>query len=95
MVSEIQSETDIIFVILDHFWPFYPPPPNDLENQNFEQIKKAPRDVIILHICAKNHDLHICMLPEIWSATDRIFGLLCHFLLFYLLATQKVKILKK
>ena len=42
-------------VILGHFWPFYPPLPHDnLENQNFEKLKKASRDIIILHMCTKN-----------------------------------------
>ena len=34
------------------FCPFTP-----LENQNFEKMKKASGDVIILHMCTKNHDL--------------------------------------
>ena len=38
MVLEIWSTTDIIFVILDHFLPFYQP--NNPENQNFEKMKK-------------------------------------------------------
>ena len=29
-----------VFVILDHFLPFYPP--NDLENKSFEKLKKMP-----------------------------------------------------
>ena len=31
------------FVILDHFLPFHPP--KDLENQNFEKVKKTPEDL--------------------------------------------------
>ena len=46
MVPEIWSTTDMIFVILDHFLPFYPP--MDPENQNFEKMKKTPEDIIIL-----------------------------------------------
>ena len=42
------------FVILDRFLPFYPS--NNLKNQNFETLKKRPRDIIILHKCTKNHD---------------------------------------
>ena len=40
------------------FWiVFYPfTPPNNLENQNFKKLKKAPGDIIILHMCTKNHD---------------------------------------
>ena len=36
-------------------------------------MKKFAGD-IILHMYTKKHN-HICMVPEIWSATDRIF---CH-----------------
>ena len=41
-------------VILSHFLPFYPT--NNPKNQNFEKMKKLPRDIIILHKCTKNHD---------------------------------------
>ena len=40
------QQTDF-FVILDHFFPFYPP--NKLKNQNFEKMKKMSGDTIILH----------------------------------------------
>ena len=36
------------------FCPFTPPPtppPNNQENQNFEKIKKALADVVLLHVC--------------------------------------------
>ena len=36
------------------FCPFTPL--NNLENQNFEKIKKMPRDIIILHMCAINEN---------------------------------------
>ena len=42
------------FVILDHFLPFYPP--KKPQNQNFENMKKTPEDIIILCKCTKNHD---------------------------------------
>ena len=41
-----------IFVILGHFLPFQPL--DNLENQNFENMKKMPEDIIILHICIIN-----------------------------------------
>ena len=52
------------FLILDHFLPFYmplfpppahapPAPSNNLENQNFEKMKKHPGD-IILPMCTTN-----------------------------------------
>ena len=42
------------FVILDNFLPFHPA--NNLKNQNFEKMIKAPVDIIILHKCTKNHN---------------------------------------
>ena len=43
------------FVILDNFLSFYPP--KNLKNQNFEKLKKAPGDIIILqmHPINENH----------------------------------------
>ena len=40
------------FIILGHFLPFYAP--NDVENQNFEKMKKTPTDIItlLLYSCA-------------------------------------------
>ena len=51
MVPQIWSVTDIIFVILDHFLPFYPL--NNPKNQNFEKMKKITGDIIILHVYQK------------------------------------------
>ena len=65
------------------FWTiFYPfTPPENLKNQNFDKIKKAPANIIILHKCTKNHNQ---MLYCFWHVTDVIvifhFGL---FLAFY------------
>ena len=42
------------FVILDYFLPFYPS--SNLENQNFEKIKKNSGDIIILHLCTINEN---------------------------------------
>ena len=55
MVFQIWSGTGKIFC---HFGLFFTllPPPNNLENQNFKKLKKAPGDIIILHMCTKNHD---------------------------------------
>ena len=60
---------DRIFVILGHFLPFYPT--NNLQNQNFEKMKKhleissfytsVPKLMIICHTA-----------PEIWYITDVI-----------------------
>ena len=43
----------IIFAILGHFLPFYPP--NNTKNQIFEKMKEAPGDVIILYMHTTNH----------------------------------------
>ena len=52
MVPEIWSATDRNFC---HFGPFFALyPTNNLENQTFEKMKKAPGDIIILHMCAIN-----------------------------------------
>ena len=51
-VPQIWSVKDRIFVILDHFLSFYLP--HNLENQNFEKMKKVPGD--ILHMCTINDD---------------------------------------
>ena len=57
MVPEMWSATDRIFC---HFEPLFALllPPNTLKNQNFEKIKKPPRNIIILLICTIN-DNHI------------------------------------
>ena len=54
-VPEIRSGT-IFFVILGHLLPFYPLSTNNPENQNFEKMKKAFGDVIILNLCNKRHN---------------------------------------
>ena len=41
------------FVILDHFLPFYPL--TFPKNQNFQKMKKAPGNIVILHKYTKNH----------------------------------------
>ena len=42
------------------FCPFTPLTIKNLKNKNFEKMKKASRDVIILHVCTKyhNHTMH-------------------------------------
>ena len=51
MVLEISSVTEV-FVILDHFLPFYPP--SNPKNQNLKKIKTPAGDIIILHMCNLN-----------------------------------------
>ena len=66
------------------------------KNQTFEKMKKFAGDIIILHMCTKNHN-H--MRYSSWDTKwDRIF---CHFGPFFALlttfplTTQKKKVLKK
>ena len=41
------------------FWVIFCPfTPNNPQNQDFEKMKKTPRDIIILHMCAIN-DNHV------------------------------------
>ena len=42
----------IYFFNLECFLPFYPL--SEPENEDFEKMKKAPGDIIILHMCAIN-----------------------------------------
>ena len=51
MVPEMWSTTDRTFCHVWLFFAFYPP--NNLENQNFEIMKKTPGDIIFLHMCTK------------------------------------------
>ena len=80
------------FVILGHFLPFHPL--NNPENQNFEKIKNASRDVIILHLCIKNHNQSRCMLSEIWSVTNNFLSFWTIVCPFTSLLTPKIKIWK-
>ena len=70
MAPKIQNETERIFCL-----------PNSPENQNSEKMKKESEDVIILHMCTKNHNHDVwflrCKAP--WAECFVILG---HFLLF-------------
>ena len=84
------------FVILDCFLPFYLF--TDPENQNFENIKIVPGDIIILHMCTINgnhmmyvswdmeHDRHNFL--SFWTVS-------CPFTPPPSLTTQKIRILQK
>ena len=81
------------FVTFGHFWPVYLP--NNLENQNFEKMKKESGDVITLHICTikDNHMMYGSWYMEC-NRHDflSLWTILCRFTP---LTTQKSKILKK
>ena len=74
------------FLILDHFLPFYFPPPNNPENQNFVKNGNkylVPGDIIILHKCTK-YDKH--MIYGFWDMKHNrqiFFVILGQFLPFY------------
>ena len=80
------------FVILDHFFPFYPP--NNQKNLNFEKMKILLGGIIILHMCTINDNP---MMHGSWDNERNrkiFFVILNHFLPFYPLTTQKIKTLK-
>ena len=55
MVPNMWSVMDRILCYFGPFWDFTPLATN-LENQNFEKMKKTPGDIIILHMCTLNNN---------------------------------------
>ena len=92
MVPEIPSTTEKIFC---HFGPFFTLTPiTHPKNQNFLKKKKAPRDIIISHMCTIN-DSH--MIYGFWDMECNGQNFLLFwtdFCPFILLTTPKIKILK-
>ena len=83
-----------LFVILDHFLPFYTS--SNLKNENFEKLKKIPGDIIILYKCAKNHDhMLYCSWEMARNGCNCYFSFWAIFCPFTSLTAQKIKILKK
>ena len=85
------------FVILDHFLPFHLPfhPSNNPKKSKFWKNEKIGwRYYYFIQVYLYINDIW-CMVPEIWSVSDRSF---CHFGPFHALlpplATWKIKILK-
>ena len=81
------------FVIVDYFLPFYPP--MDRENQNFEKMKKTPRDIIILHMFTINDNHVMYSSWDIKRDGHDFLWFWTIFCLFTPLTTQKIKTLKK
>ena len=82
-----------VFVILNHFLPFYPT--SNPKNQNFEKMNKTPGDIIILHQSTKNHDHKLyCSWDIMRDRWNFYFSFLAIFCLFRPLTTQKIKIKK-
>ena len=65
--------TDRVFCHFGSFFALWPSP-NYPKNQNFKKWKQRPGDIIISHLCTTNEAIIWCMVPEIWSAKDRIFS---------------------
>ena len=94
MLTQIWSATYIIFchfrptfALLPHCWP-----------QKLKLWKNVKKYLMILsfYTCIPLIQIIWCMVPEIWSATDRIFLPSCAiFCPFTLLTAQKMKIKKK
>ena len=81
------------FVILDYFLPFYPS--SNLENQNFEKIKKSPGDIIILHLCIINENRIMYGSWDMEHNRQNFWSFWAIFCPFTQLTIQKIKILKK
>ena len=88
--SDIKCNRQNFFVILDCFLPFYPF--NKPKNQDFEKLKKVPGDIIILHMCTKNHDhMLYCSLDMTHNGFNH-FPFWAIFYTFTSLKAQKIKI---
>ena len=82
-----------VFVVLDHFLPFYPP--KQPKKSKFWKIqKKRPGDIIILHVYHKWQSYDLWFLRYEVQQTEFLsfWTIFCHFTP---LKTQKIKILKK
>ena len=89
--SDRECNRQNFFVILNRFLPFHPS--NNLKNQNFEKLKKAPGDIIILHKCTKNHDhMLYCSLEMARNGFNCYFWFWAIFYPFTSLTAQKIKI---
>ena len=87
MVPAIWSLTEF-FVIMDCLFPFHAP--MDPENENFEKMKKALEDIIVLQMFTINDSHMIYTFSDIECNRQIFFVILDHFLPFYLpLSIQK------
>ena len=81
------------FLILDHFLPFYLPPPNNPENQNYEKNGNkylVPGDIIIVTDKCNKYDNH--MIYGFWGMKHNrqvFLSFWANFCPFTPLATQK------
>ena len=92
-VPVIWNERDRSFFILCHFLPSHPL--TNWKTKTLKKMKKASRDVIILHICTKNHN-HMMYASWDMKCTRHNFLSFCTICCPFLpLTTWKIKILKK
>ena len=82
-----------IFVILDHFLPFYSP--NNSKNQNFEKMEKTRGDSIILHMCTINDNHLMYGSWDMEHDRQNFLSFWTIFCPFTPLKTWRIKILKK
>ena len=78
---------------MDHVLPFYPL--NNLKNQNLEEMKKTPEDIIILHMCTKNDNHMMYSYWDIECDRQNFLSFKTIFCCFTPLTTWKIKILKQ
>ena len=82
------------FVILGHFLPF--DPRNNPRNQNFEKkMKKNWLEILLFYTFVPQMTIIWYMVPEILSATDRMFVILGYVLPFYPTSNLKIKNFEK
>ena len=89
---DTERDRQIFFVTLDHFLPFYPS--KNLNNQNFKELLKMPRDIIILEMRTINHNN---MINDSWDMKrdgQNFLSFWTGFCSFTPLTAQKIKILK-
>ena len=88
---DMECDRQNFFVISGQFLPFYLT--HDWKNQNFEEKKKNPGDIIILHKCNKNHDhMLYCSWDMAGNCCNFYFSFWAIFCPFIPLMTWKIKI---
>ena len=92
--SSWDTEWDNLFL---SFWAiFYPPPfPNIPENQNFQKMKKASGDIIILNLCNKKQNQMMYAYSDMECGRHNFLSFQAIFFSFSPLLTPKIKIWKK
>ena len=79
--------------IFCHFRLFFAT--NNLQDQNFEKLKKTPRDIIGLLLCTINESYHVYVFWDMEQNRHNFLSLWTMFSPFTPLTTQRIKIFKK